>query len=46
MTETLRSEKQVKGHEEIEELETEKNDLEGLTVTFKTTAQMISEQGW
>ncbi|KAH3787332.1 uncharacterized protein LOC127842268 isoform X2 [Dreissena polymorpha] len=38
-------EKRFQGREIVENLQEEVNDLENLTVTFRTTAQMLSEHG-
>ena len=43
--ESLRWESQVKGQEKITALWEEKDVLENLTITFKTTSEMVSEQG-
>ena len=45
VTESLRWETLVKGQEKIVALWEEKDALENLTVTFKTTSEMVSEQG-
>ena len=45
VTESLHWENQVKGQEKIVALWEEKDALENLTVTFKTTSEMVSEQG-
>ena len=45
VTECLRWENQVKGQEKIVALWEDKNALENLTVTFKTTSEMVSDQG-
>ena len=45
ITESLRWESQVKGQEKITALWGEKDGLENLTVTFKTTSEMVSDQG-
>lgn len=45
VTDSLRWEKQVKGQEKIVALWEKKDSLENLTVTFKTTSEMVSDQG-
>ena len=45
ITESLRWETQVKGQEKITAVWEEKDVLDNLTVTFKTTSEMVSEQG-
>jgi hypothetical protein len=41
----LRWENQVKGQDKIDSLCEDKNEVENVGVTFKTTAVMIAEQG-
>ena len=45
IAEKLRWENKVKGQQRIEQLLETRNDLENVTVTLKTTAEMITDQG-